>query len=76
MLAKQPFAFVTAKLVEKLNGDLLIVSGTNNEAEWTLRSPAQARARAAPTRRWFAHGPQLFCPMGRETRADRPRASG
>jgi hypothetical protein len=43
MLAKQLFTFVTAKPVEKLNGDLLIVSRTNNEAEWTLRSPAQAR---------------------------------
>ncbi|MGI6419174.1 MAG: IS66 family transposase [Thermoguttaceae bacterium] len=43
MLAKQLFTFVTAGPVEKPNGEMLIVSGTNNEAERTLRSPAQAR---------------------------------
>jgi hypothetical protein len=43
MLAEQLFTFVTAEPVEKPNGEMLIVSGTNNEAERTLRSPAQAR---------------------------------
>ena len=43
MLAEQPFTFVTAEPVEKPNGETLVVSGTNNEAERTLRSPAQAR---------------------------------
>jgi transposase len=43
MLAKQLFPFVTAEPVEKPNGETLVVSGTNNEAERTLRSPAQAR---------------------------------
>jgi hypothetical protein len=43
MLAEQLFTFVTAEPVEKPNGEILIVSGTNNEAERTLRSAAQAR---------------------------------
>jgi hypothetical protein len=43
MLAQQLFTFVTAEAVEKPNGEMLVVSGTNNEAERTLRSPAQAR---------------------------------
>jgi hypothetical protein len=43
MLAQQLFTFVTADPVEKPNGETLPVSGTNNEAERTLRSPAQAR---------------------------------
>jgi transposase len=43
MLAKQLFTFVTAEPVEKPNGEMLVVSGTNNEAERTLRSPALAR---------------------------------
>jgi transposase len=43
MLAKQLFTFVTAEPVEKPNGETMPVSGTNNEAERTLRSPAQAR---------------------------------
>jgi transposase len=43
MLARQLFTFVTAKPVEKPNGETLPVAGTNNEAERTLRSPAQAR---------------------------------
>jgi transposase len=43
MLARQLFTFVTAEPVEKPNGETLVVSGTNNEAERTLRSPAQAR---------------------------------
>ena len=42
MLAEQLFTFVTAEPVEKPNGETLVVSGTNNEAERTLRSPAQA----------------------------------
>ena len=43
MLAEQLFTFVTAEPVQKPNGETLVVSGTNNEAERTLRSPAQAR---------------------------------
>jgi hypothetical protein len=43
LLAKQLFTFVTAEPVEKPNGETLAVLGTNNEAERTLRSPAQAR---------------------------------
>ena len=43
MLAEQLFTFVTAEPVEKPNGEMLVVLGTNNEAERTLRSPAQAR---------------------------------
>jgi hypothetical protein len=43
MLAEQLFTFVTAEPVQKPNGQTLRVSGTNNEAERTLRSPAQAR---------------------------------
>jgi transposase len=43
MLAEQLFTFVTAEPVEKPNGETLAVSGTNYEAERTLRSPAQAR---------------------------------
>jgi hypothetical protein len=43
MLAKQLFTFVTAKPVELPNGTTQPVSGTNNEAERTLRNPANAR---------------------------------
>jgi hypothetical protein len=43
MLAEQLFTFVTAAPVEKPNGETLAISGTNNEGERTLRSPAQAR---------------------------------
>ena len=43
MLEKQLFSFVTAAPVEKPNGETTAVSGTNNESERTLRSPAQAR---------------------------------
>jgi hypothetical protein len=43
LLAQQLFTFVTAEPVQKPNGQTLLVSGTNNEAERTLRSPAQAR---------------------------------
>lgn len=43
MLAKQLFSFVAAEPVSKPNGDTQPVAGTNNEAERTLRGPAQAR---------------------------------
>ena len=43
LLAGQLFTFVTAVPVAKPNGEMMTVSGTNNEAERTLRSPAQAR---------------------------------
>ena len=43
LLAGQLFTFVTAAPVAKPNGEKMTVSGTNNEAERTLRSPAQAR---------------------------------
>jgi hypothetical protein len=43
MLAKQLFNFVTAAPVQKPNGEMTAVSGTNNAAEQFLRSPAQAR---------------------------------
>jgi transposase len=43
MLAQELFTFVTAKPVEQPNGETQTVGATNNEAERTLRSPAQAR---------------------------------
>ena len=43
MLAQQLFTFVTAPVVQLPNGETASVSGTNNESERTLRSPAQAR---------------------------------
>jgi hypothetical protein len=43
MMAKQLFTFVTAAPVEQPNGKTTLVSGTNNEAERSLRNPAQAR---------------------------------
>jgi transposase len=43
MLDRQLFQFVTAEPVTQPNGVTQPVSGTNNEAERTLRSPAQAR---------------------------------
>ena len=43
MLAEQLFTFVTAEPVEKPNGETLVVPGTNNESERTLRSAAEAR---------------------------------
>jgi hypothetical protein len=42
-LAKQLFPFVTAKPAEQPNGVPQPLGGTNNEAERTLRNPAQAR---------------------------------
>lgn len=44
MLDQQLFTFVTAEPVTQPNGVSQPVSGTNNEAERTLRGPAQARA--------------------------------
>jgi hypothetical protein len=43
MLDKQLFTFVTAEPVIQPNGVSEPVAGTNNEAERTLRNPAQAR---------------------------------
>jgi len=43
MLADELFTFVTAAPVEMPSGDAAAVSGTNNEAERTLRDPAMAR---------------------------------
>jgi transposase len=43
LLAEQLFTFVTAKPVEQPNGQTQAVGGTNNEAERTLRNPAEAR---------------------------------
>jgi transposase len=43
MLAEELFTFVTAKPVTQPNNQVQTVSGTNNEAERTLRNPAQAR---------------------------------
>jgi transposase len=42
-LIKQLFTFVTAPPVQTPASETMPVSGTNNEAERTLRSPAQAR---------------------------------
>ena len=49
MLAEQLFTFVTAEPVKKPNANILVVSGTNNEAERTLRSPAQAQRETGRT---------------------------
>lgn len=43
MLAKQLFTFVTTEPAKQPNGECQPVSGTNNEAERTLRNPAAAR---------------------------------
>lgn len=43
MLGQQLFAFVTAEPASAPNGQSTPVSGTNNEAERTLRDPATAR---------------------------------
>ena len=43
MLAKQLFPFVTSAAAEAPNGETVPVSGTNNEAERTLRNVADAR---------------------------------
>jgi hypothetical protein len=43
LLAQQLFTFVTAASVELPNGETRPVSGTNNEAERTLRGAAEAR---------------------------------
>jgi len=44
MLNRQLFTFVTAAAVQTPAGLAMPVPGTNNEAERTLRGPAQARA--------------------------------
>jgi transposase len=43
MLAQELFTFVTAKAAKQPNGQTQMAGATNNEAERTLRSPAQAR---------------------------------
>jgi hypothetical protein len=43
MLDRQLFVFVTAESAPQPNGQQAPVSGTNNEAERTLRNPAEAR---------------------------------
>jgi hypothetical protein len=43
LLAEELFTFVTAKPVAQPNGTRQQVGGTNNEAERTLRKPAEAR---------------------------------
>jgi hypothetical protein len=43
MLTEALFTFVTAKPATQPNGETQPVGGTNNEAERTLRAPAQAR---------------------------------
>jgi hypothetical protein len=43
MLAQELFVFVTAKLAKQPNGETQPVGATNNEAERTLRKPAEAR---------------------------------
>jgi hypothetical protein len=43
MLAEELFSFVTTPPAEQPNGESRAVGGTNNEAERTLRGPAQAR---------------------------------
>jgi hypothetical protein len=43
MLDQQLFTFVTAAAVQTPSGVVMPVGGTNNEAERTLRSPAEAR---------------------------------
>jgi len=43
MVVQELFTFVTAKPVEQPNGHVQQVGPTNNEAERTLRSPAEAR---------------------------------
>jgi hypothetical protein len=43
MLARELFAFVTATAAEQPNGETQPVGATNNEAERTLRKPAEAR---------------------------------
>jgi hypothetical protein len=43
MLGQQLFSFVTTAPVQKPNGETMAASGTNNDAERVLRSPAQAR---------------------------------
>jgi hypothetical protein len=53
MLAQELFTFVTAKPVAQPNGVIQEVGATNNEAERTLRSPAEAR-KTGRTNKTFA----------------------
>ena len=53
MLAQELFTFVTAKPAKQPNGETQTVGATNNEAERTLRSPAQAR-KTGRTNKTFA----------------------
>jgi transposase len=43
LLADELFTFVTARPLQQPNGETMVVPGTNNESERTLRSAAQAR---------------------------------
>jgi hypothetical protein len=44
MLDQQLFSFVTAAPIKTIAGETVLVAGTNNESERTLRNPAMARA--------------------------------
>ena len=44
MLNQQLFTFVTATPIKTIAGETVLVAGTNNESERTLRNPAMARA--------------------------------
>jgi len=44
MLNQQLFTFVTAAPIKTIAGETVLVAGTNNESERTLRNPAMARA--------------------------------
>ena len=50
MLARQLFTFVVTAPVKTPTGVVVAVAGTNNEAERTLRDPAQARATGRTTK--------------------------
>jgi hypothetical protein len=50
MLAQELFPFVTAEPVPQPNGETQRVGATNNEAERTLRSPAEARKTGRTTK--------------------------
>jgi len=52
MLAKQLFTFVTAPPVATPTGETVPVAGTNNEAERTLRPPAEARKTGRTNKRF------------------------
>jgi hypothetical protein len=73
MLDQQLFTFVTAAPVERPSGETTPVAGTNNEAERTLRSPAQARdtGRASKTLRG-ARRPTILVSMLESLRQQLP----